>query len=266
MNVSCADDLTIPEASLLVERAPSSLTRGSLVAVGLADAVAPIDSPLGPLFVAFNGIGIAGVGAAVDRASFAAAHAAATGRPALQVAELPARLALAIARRLGGDRRVRLPLDLRGRTTFEQAVLAKALEIPHGEVRPYGWIAAEIGRPQAFRAVGTALAHNPVPLVVPCHRVVRGDGMIGQYSLGGPEAKRTILRAEGVDPDELERLAWAGIRYVGSDTTGIFCLPTCRNARRIQAAHRVLLRSAADGRRTGFRPCRVCRPTAAAVA
>jgi O-6-methylguanine DNA methyltransferase len=266
MNTSTERDMTIPETTLLVERAPSSLTHRSLVAIGLADAVARIDSPLGPMFVAFNGIGISGVGAGADGSSFAAAHAEATGRPAMQVAELPARLAVAIARRLEGDRRARLPLDLRGRTDFEQAVLAKALEIPHGEVRPYGWIAAEIGRPRAFRAVGSALAHNPVPLVVPCHRVVRGDGMIGQYSLGGPDAKRTILRTEGVDPDELERLARTGIRYVASDSTGIFCLPTCRNARRIQAARRVLLRSAADGRRTGFRPCRVCRPAPAAVA
>ena len=90
----------------------------------------------------------------------------------------------------------------------------KALEIPRGEVRPYGWIAAEIGRPKAVRAVGTALGHNPVPLIVPCHRVVRSDGMIGQYSLGGPENKRTILAGEGVDPDELEALARAGVRYL----------------------------------------------------
>ena len=76
----------------------------------------------------------------------------------------------------------------------------KALEIPRGEVRPYGWIAAEIGRPKAVRAVGTALGHNPVPLIVPCHRVVRTDGTIGQYSLGGPGNKRTILSAEGLDP------------------------------------------------------------------
>ena len=65
---------------------------------------------------------------------------------------------------------------------FERAVLEKALEIPRGEVRPYSWIASEIGRPKAVRAVGSALAHNPVPLVMPCHRVVRADGMIGQYS------------------------------------------------------------------------------------
>ena len=116
----------------------------------------------------------------------------------------PAALADAISRRLAGERRVRIPLDLRGRTEFEVAVWTKALEIPRGEVRPYGWIAAEIGRPRAVRAVGTALGHNPVPLIVPCHRVVRTDGTIGQYSLGGPGNKRTILSAEGLDPAAME--------------------------------------------------------------
>ena len=80
---------------------------------------------------------------------------------------LPPRLARAVERRLAGDRRARIDLDLRGTTEFEQAVWLKALEIPRGEVRPYGWIAAEIGRPKAVRAVGTALGHNPIPLIVP---------------------------------------------------------------------------------------------------
>ena len=83
-------------------------------------------------------------------------------------------------------------------TEFERAVLLKALEIPRGEVRTYGWIAAEIGRPAAVRAVGSALRKNPVPVLIPCHRVVRSDGHIGQYALGGSDAKRTILAAEGL--------------------------------------------------------------------
>ena len=60
--------------------------------------------------------------------------------------------------------------------------------------------------------------------------------MIGNYSLGGPGNKRTILVAEGLDPDELESLARAGIRYIGSDTTQIYCLPICHHARRIDGA------------------------------
>src|SRR3954451_18538059 len=177
----------------------------------------------------------------------------------------PAWLAGAIRRRLAGETRVRIALDLRGRSEFEVAVWTKALAIPRGEVRPYGWIAAEIGRPKAVRAVGTALGHNPVPLIVPCHRVVRTDGMIGQYSLGGPQNKRTILSAEGLDPDAMEAQAQRGERYVGSATTRIVCFPTCHTGRRMLAHNRRLFRSLGDARAAGFRPCKVCRPAAGAV-
>jgi O-6-methylguanine DNA methyltransferase len=246
--------------------APETLLPRSLIAVGLADAYAAIDSPIGPLFVAFNGLGVAAVEQAPDAAAFERSHVERFGRPAYRVATLPARLAHAIDRRLSGDRRARIALDLRGRSAFERDVWTKALEIPHGEVRPYGWIAAEIGRPKAVRAVGTALGHNPVPLIVPCHRVVRSDGLIGNYSLGGPANKRTILSAEGLDPDELESLARAGIRYIGSDTTKIYCLPSCHAARRVTERHRVEFHSAAEGHRAGYRACRLCRPTSATVA
>jgi O-6-methylguanine DNA methyltransferase len=154
----------------------------------------------------------------------------------------------------------------RGHTEFERDVWLKALEIPRGEVRPYGWVAAEIGRPRAVRAVGSALGHNPVPLIVPCHRVVRSDGAIGQYSLGGPGNKRTILEAEGLDLPRLEQLASSGIRFIGSDTTKIYCLPTCRHARRVTDRHRLEFHSAAEGESRGYRACRVCRPSSAAVA
>ena len=198
--------------------------------------------------------------------TFEARFLARTGRRARRVAALPADLARRIEKRLAGDRHNRIDLDLRGSTPFEQAVWMKALEIPHGEVRPYGWIAAEIGRPKAVRAVGTALGHNPVPLIVPCHRVVRSDGTIGQYSLGGPDNKRTILAEEGADPDELEALARAGVRYFGSDTTRIYCMPTCRDARRVTERHLVHFASARAATAAGYRPCRHCRPLGAAVA
>jgi O-6-methylguanine DNA methyltransferase len=263
MNASLSsptDEALAAELEELRTDAPDSLLPRTLVAVGLADAYAQIRSPIGPLFVAFNGLGVVAVEQAPDGRAFERTHVERFGRPAHPVAALPAKLERAIARRLDGDRRVPIALDLRGRTEFERDVWTKALEIPRGEVRPYGWIAAEIGRPKAVRAVGTALGHNPVPLIVPCHRVVRSDGMIGNYSLGGPANKRMILEAEGLDPDELEGLARAGIRYIGSDTTRIYCLPSCHAARRIANEHRVRFHSAADGQRAGYRACRRCRP------
>lgn len=252
-------------ASLAV-RAPATLAPATLVAVGLADEYTTMDSPIGPVFVAWNGRGVSAVEAAGDPRQFEQRFGRAFGRPIRPATAIPPRLERALSRRLAGDRRATLDLDLRGRTDFERAVWTKALEIPRGEVRPYGWIAAEIGRPRAVRAVGTALAHNPVPLVVPCHRVVRSDGLLGQYSLGGPGNKRAILATEGLDADELEELARAGIRYVGSDTTRIYCLPSCHNARRISDRHRVPFRSAAASETAGYRACRECRPDSAARA
>jgi O-6-methylguanine DNA methyltransferase len=252
--------------STLAEPAPAHLGHGALVAVGLADDYAVIDSPIGPLRIAWNGRGVSTVDGAPDDKAFEQGFFARTGRRARRVPALPPSLGRAVEGRLAGDRRARIDLDLRGTTEFEQAVWLKALEIPRGEVRPYGWIATEIGRPKAVRAVGTALGHNPIPLIVPCHRVVRTDGFIGQYSLGGPANKRAILAVEGADPDGLEGLARAGIRYVGSDTTHVFCLPTCHDARRITPSHIVRFRSSADAFGAGYRPCHHCRPSAAAGA
>ena len=245
--------------------APPSLLPSTLIAVGLADGYAPLDSPIGPVFVAFNGRGISAIVPAGDRAAFESRFAEVFGRPVRPVERLPERLARAVAKRLAGDRRATVPVDLRGSTPFERAVWEKALQIPHGEVRPYGWIAAEIGRPKAVRAVGSALGRNPVPLVIPCHRVVRTDGTIGQYALGS-DRKRAVLHAEGVDVERLEGLARSGVRYIGSDTTRIFCLPTCHNARRIRPLHEVRFRSGAAAAAAGYRACRECRPTVGASA
>ena len=250
----------------LATAAPPQLADDVLVEVGLVDRMASIASPLGPLWIAWNGRGVSEVEQAADGSEAAARHAARTGRRTVVVDTLPDRLAAAVARRIAGERRVRIPLDLRGRTEFEVAVWTKALEIPAGEVRPYGWIAAEIGRPKAVRAVGTALGHNPVPLIVPCHRVVRTDGTIGQYSLGGPHNKRTVLAAEGLDPSAMEDAARRGERLSGSTTTHIVCWPTCRHARRVQDRYRVSFRSLREARARGYRPCKICRPVAVEAA
>jgi hypothetical protein len=104
-----------------------------------------------------------------------------------------------------------------------------------------------------------------VPWLIPCHRVVRSDGRIGDYVFGS-DAKRAILREEGVEVEEMERTAGAGVRYYGSDTTRIYCLPTCRHAKRIAAGHRVPFGSTSAADAAGYRPCRVCRPAVATSA
>jgi len=225
----------------------------------VTDRFVTVKSPAGDLFVAFNDSGISAVMPAAlfghDPERFAAEHCAETGRPTVPATRPPAGLAAA----LRSGRATSLRYDLSGLTPFERAVLGKTLEIPSGEVRPYGWVAREIGRPRAVRAVGSALGRNPVPVLIPCHRVVRSDGHIGNYGLGVP-MKRTLLDAEGVDIARLERLADAGVRFVGSDTTGVFCVPSCVHATRIGPAHEVHFRTAAAAEAAGYRACRHCAP------
>ena len=90
--------------------------------------------------------------------------------------------------------------------------------------------------------------------------------MIGQYSMGGPDAKRRVLAAEGLDTRALEADAAAGRRYTGSDTTHIVCHPTCRDARRVTERHKVTFPNLASAAAAGYRPCKHCRPVAVAAA
>lgn len=88
-------------------------------------------------------------------------------------------------------------VDLYGVTPFTRGVLEATWNVPFGQLRTYSGIANEIGNPKASRAVGNALGRNPVPVIVPCHRVVRADGSMGWYT-GGTQIKRTLLGIEGV--------------------------------------------------------------------
>lgn len=83
-------------------------------------------------------------------------------------------------------------------TEFEKKVLRKVAEIPRGKVATYGEVARAIGKPRASRAVGNALAKNPYPITIPCHRVVKGDLSLGGYT-PGVEKKRALLEEEGVE-------------------------------------------------------------------
>lgn len=96
------------------------------------------------------------------------------------------------------NRRYAAPISLAGLTPFQQRVLQITAQIPVGEVRSYGFIARAMGKPQASRAVGSALAKNPLAFVIPCHRVIRSDGVLGAYSGGGTAMKARLLEREGV--------------------------------------------------------------------
>ena len=97
-----------------------------------------------------------------------------------------------------GDRRhFAFPLDLAGLSDFALKVYRASRDIPYGRTRSYGWLAAHCGKPKAARAVGQALGSNPLPLVFPCHRVIRADGDLGGFGSGLPLKKR-LLRLEGL--------------------------------------------------------------------
>src|SRR3954451_19434680 len=244
--------------------APASLLGNVLDQIGLAERyLALADTPIGTVYVAFNGRRICGVAPALDDASFERTYRARTGRSAQRAEAIPPDLLAAIERHLAGQP-ADLDLDLRGLSEFERAVLLKAREIPRGEVRPYGWIAREIGRPGAVRAVGSALNKNPIPLLIPCHRVVRSDGTIGEYAFG-PSMKRALLASEGLDVAQVEALAQARVRFVGDDDSGLFCLPSCQRVRGRPLASLRRLTSAAAAEGAGYRPCPACRPSAIAV-
>jgi len=92
-----------------------------------------------------------------------------------------------------------IPLDLRSATEFQREVLLETARIPYGQVRAYGQVAIGIGRPQAARAVGGALAHNPIGIVIPCHRVVAHNGHLhGFSSPHGISTKARLLEHEGI--------------------------------------------------------------------
>jgi O-6-methylguanine DNA methyltransferase len=140
-----------------------------------------------------------------------------------------------------------VPLDL-DLPDFQARVLTEASRIPFGNVTSYAALAARIGHPRAARAVGNALGANPVPIIVPCHRVVRGDGTWGHYAFG-PGLKTALLSLERAVPT-----------LIGCTSTRVVCRRGCRHEQRIGDDRRVAFASVADARSVGYRPCRVCRP------
>ena len=166
---------------------------------GLLDvAYRTLDSPVGPLLLAATPAGLVRVAFTTVEEPDAVLEALA-GAVSPRVLEAPARLD-AVARELdeyfAGQRHAfDLPVDLQLAHGFRRAALQRLVEVPYGRTVTYAELAARAGSPRAVRAVGTACALNPVPLVIPCHRVVRSDGAPGAYR-GGADAKLRLLALE----------------------------------------------------------------------
>jgi methylated-DNA-[protein]-cysteine S-methyltransferase len=180
-----------------IERLHADLVRRAEDAGLLDVAYCTVDSPLGPLLLAATPVGL--VRLAFEGEDHPAVLASIADDVSPRVLRAPARLDDA-ARQLdeyfAGRRRIfEVPVDLRLARGFRHAVLEHLRDIPYGRTESYAAVARAAGSPNAVRAAGSACANNPIPLVVPCHRVVRGDGSIGQYR-GGVEAKRRLLALE----------------------------------------------------------------------
>jgi methylated-DNA-[protein]-cysteine S-methyltransferase len=170
---------------------------------GLLDvAYAEVDSPVGPLVAAATTRGLVRLAYADDGADSVLSDLARRISPRLL--EAPARLD-GIRRELdeyfaGRRREFEVPLDLSLVRGFGRRVLERTAEVPFGEVSTYAQIASRAGSPRGSRAAGNALGANPIPIVVPCHRVLRSGGGLGGYT-GGLDRKRLLLGVEGVSDE-----------------------------------------------------------------
>jgi methylated-DNA-[protein]-cysteine S-methyltransferase len=193
------------ESTLLraAERLPTAAPElsGRAEAEGLLDvAYTSVDSPLGPLLVAASPKGLVRVSYTDSRGPDPVLEELAE-RISPRVLEAPARLD-PFRRELdeyftGGRTEFDTPIDWSHLSGFTRKVLRATARIPFGDTSTYAGVASRAGSPRATRAAGNALGANPMPVIVPCHRVLRTGGALGGYA-GGPDRKEYLLRLEGV--------------------------------------------------------------------
>lgn len=213
-------------------------------------------APLGPVHVAWTEHGVCCLTATGDERSFQAELSRRFGGDARRDDGRQAGWEEMLNAWLAGEP-VDAALDVGWASPFERTILERCRAIPRGEVRPYQWLSAECGGPGAARAAGTVMRKNPIPLLIPCHRVVTAAGDLGNYSMGGPTIKRMLLEAEGVDVDRLEGLARQGYRFKADPLGGSYCYPSCRAG---GSGWEELVRTAREAQAKGYRPCPHCRP------
>jgi methylated-DNA-[protein]-cysteine S-methyltransferase len=224
-------------------------------------ALGVVRSPLGDLLVAATGRGVV-----LNRYLRGGADLAATIarlRPFFDLVD-DRREAEAIGqevrRYLGGDARaLRHKVDLTlAQTRFQKNILSELQEVPRGAVLSYRALGTAAGSANSARAVGNALHNNPIPVYVPCHRVIASDGGIGGYG-GGLPRKLQLLRAEGFAMDNIDANI-SGDSVWGNRKTMIYCRPQCRVAARADQGRILFFADARQARRAGMRSCKVCRP------
>jgi O-6-methylguanine DNA methyltransferase len=148
------------------------------------------------------------------------------------------------------------------RSDFQREVLRATAEVPYGTVVTYLGIAEVIGQPKAVRAVAQALRHNPVPIQIPCHRVIGSDGSLTGYAGNLVDIKKQILAVEGIPVVETTKglTVPKAQMYVGWRRDHCFCRPDCPSLKDQPAGDRAFIPSRSRAGEMGYVPCDVCRP------
>ena len=216
-------------------------------------------SPVGPLLVGLSGRGIV----MIHFLKTAADPAHATARLRRDFDPVPDQSAVQPVRNeldrfLAGDQAaLRSDIDLSlVKGSFQRRVLERLLEVGPGAILSYSSLAAWAGAPNASRAVGGAMHDNPIPVYVPCHRVVRSDLSLGGYG-GGLDVKHKLLSVEGFSFTPAGLVAQDAAVW-GNRGTQIFCRPGCRALARADRNNAILFRDASRASGVGMRACRIC--------
>jgi methylated-DNA-[protein]-cysteine S-methyltransferase len=252
-----ADDATV-DAALRAVR--PKLARKLARARRPLARVGTIDSAVGRLLVAESARGLLAVQFLDVSEAPDALAALKKDFDLVEDAEVAARIGDEIERYIKGDMHaLDRPVDLSlVRTDFQRRALMRLRRtVPPGSVITYQALAAAVGAPSGQRAIGNTMATNPVPLYVPCHRVIRSDGTIGNYG-GGLPRKIRLLRAEGFSVARDHRLPVGSV--MGHLVTHIFCRPQCRAAIRADRAKSVIFADSKRAQSAGLRACKLCHP------
>jgi methylated-DNA-[protein]-cysteine S-methyltransferase len=224
-------------------------------------AVGVVNSPLGALLVALGGRGIVLIHYLSGRNDLESAIAKL--RLGLDPVEDPSKIkevGTEIRRYLAGDAdALRRDVDLTlAPTPFQKKILYKLQEVPRGAVVSYQALGAAAGAPKGARAVGNALHNNPVPIYVPCHRVIASDGGLGGYG-GGIARKLSLLRSEGFGLGKRDEKLPDSVVW-GHKGTQIFCRSTCHTTARVDRTKIMFFADPREAKQAGLRPCKICRP------
>jgi methylated-DNA-[protein]-cysteine S-methyltransferase len=220
--------------------------------------VGVIDSPVGPLFIADGSHGIL----AIHFMDTKGPEPLEMMRGKFDVVEDQAaadRIGDEIRRFVAGDHAaLKHEVDLSlVESDFRRRALTRLLRVPLGSVVTYQGLARALGTPDAQRAVGSAMGSNPVPIYVPCHRVIKSDLSIGNYG-GGVERKLKLLRAEGFAVGKDLRVPAHAV--MGHQRTHIYCRPQCPAAKRADTGRMYIFADSAQARGAGLRACKICHP------